>query len=113
MQTPSSMTGKRPSRLQPGQSVSVRNAGFLRSILIKTGAHKIKIRLPHVFVIGFLGGVFVELFKMHVAVKGQTYYDFVERKDARQKWDKMGDEEKRGLLIKYGKEHLIESTVGV
>ena len=103
--------GKRPVRIDPEKTLrkqppSSRSAG--RRLFSIPGLSSGQFGLKTLFCLGFVGGVFLELFKLHVAVRGQTFFDFVERKDANDKWNLLTNEEKRDLLIKHDKEHLIE-----
>ena len=109
--------GKRPikldeERVSPFESkksgLQSIKSGFSRIFLPKSALHRPKIGLVQVFCVGFMAGIFIEIFKLHVAVRGQTFYDFVERKDASAKWKELTEQERRELLIKHGKEHLIE-----
>ena len=103
--------GKRPVRIdpektprkQPSSSQSPR-----RRLFSIPGLRSAQLGFKTLFCVGFVGGVLLELFKLHVAIRGQTFFDFVERKDANDKWNLLTNEEKRDLLIKHGKEHLIE-----
>ena len=66
---------------------------------------------PVAVVGGYTVGFALSLFRMNVEARGQTFYDFVERKASRSAWEELGYEEKVRLLKKHGKDHLIEGLV--
>ena len=108
--------GKRPTKLAPDTPTvkstvlvdKLYKASLTRRLLLRSGVLNRRVGAGLLFCLGFVGGTCVALFQLHVAVRGQTFYDFIERKGARFMWEEMSERERRDLLVKHGKEHLIE-----
>ena len=56
-------------------------------------------------------GVLAELFRLKGEVRGQTYYDFIERKKSNDVWNNLEYDEKVEILTKHGKSHLIQTVL--
>lgn len=69
-------------------------------------------KLIPLFCVSVVGGICMELFRLHVEVRGQTFFDYIERKYAREKWYGLTAEEKVERLRAHGgKEHLIDGLL--
>ena len=54
-------------------------------------------------------GTVIEMFRLTFAVRGQTFFDFIERKDVTARWQALSEQEQAVFLRKHGKDHLIQS----
>ena len=91
-----------------GSFMSRLGAAYRRSPFAKS-----KITDTKIFAVGVLGGLFVALFRIHVEARGDTFYDFIEKKGAWERWEIISDEQKKEILVRKGREDLLWTVSGI
>ena len=101
----------RPAKLNVETTTSSSGRGSSRLINLISSLRTTAYRPAIMFLGGLIMGTGIELFRLTVAVRGQTFFDFVERKDITARWMELSEGEREVLLRKHGKEHLIKGAV--